>query len=92
MSTDRLTEILNYVSAISREIGALRTETKARFDQLDARIDHLDAEMRANFETVRGDIRHLSRKVELMNQDLLDLRADQRDLEVRMDALESKQA
>lgn len=83
MSSDRLTEVLNYLSALSREIGLLRTEMRTRFDQL-------EAEMRANFETVHADVRHLARKVELMNQDLLDLRADQRDLEVRMDALESK--
>lgn len=92
MSSDRLTEVLNYLSAISREIGALRTEMQTRFDQVETRIDQLEAEMRANFETVRADVRHLARKVELMNQDLLDLRADQRDLEVRMDTLESKRA
>ena len=84
MSTDRFTEILNYLSAMSREFGEFRAETKARFDSL-------EAEMRASFEAVRADIRHLARKIETLNQDSLDLRASQRDLEARMDAFETKQ-
>ena len=91
MSTDRTTEILNYLSAISREIGAFRTEVQGRFEKVEGRLDQLEAEMRAGFETMRTDIRRLGRKVDVMNQDLLDLRANQRDLEQRMDALERKQ-
>lgn len=74
MSTDRTTEILNYLSAISREVGELR------------------AEMRTNFEAIRADLRRLERKVEVMTQDVMDVRANQRDLESRVRALESKQA
>ncbi len=106
MSTDRTTEILNYLSAISREVGALRTEMKNRFDEVngrfeevesrldkaESRFDRLEAEMRAGFAAVRADVRHLADKVDVMNQDLLDLRANQRGLEKRMDALERKQA
>ena len=112
MSTDRTTEILNYLSAISREVGALRAEMKSRFEEVngrfeevnghfeevngrfekvDGRFDRLEAEMRAGFEAVRTDIRRLGRKIDVMNQDLIDLRGDQRDLEQRMDALERKQ-
>jgi chromosome segregation ATPase len=99
MSTDRLTEILNYLSAMSRDIGEFRAETKARFDSIETRMSdvetrmgNLETEMRAGFEGVRADIRHLARKVEIMNRDLLDLRAIQEGLEQRMEALESKQA
>ncbi len=88
MSSDRFTEILNYLSAISREVAELRAEIK----EMRAEIKEVRGEMRVNFEAVRGDVRHLARKVDVMNQDLLDLRANQRDLEGRMDALESKQA
>lgn len=35
MSTDRTTEILNYLSAISREVGEFRTETNARLDRME---------------------------------------------------------
>ena len=116
MSSDRTTEILNYVSAISREVGALRMEMKTRFEQLETemgtvkaevgtvkaemrtgfaqletRMSGIETEMRTGFEGVRGDVRHLGRKVDIMNQDLLKVRADQRDLEGHMDALERKQ-
>jgi phage-related minor tail protein len=85
MSSDRLTEILNYLSAISREVGNLRTEMNARFDRL-------DTETKAGFEAVRTDIRLLKRQFEVMTQDLMEVRRNQRDLEVRTGALESKQA
>ena len=81
MSSDRFTEIINYLSAMSREFGEMRAE-----------IRDLRKEMHAKSDEVRGDIRHLARKVDIMNQDLLDLRASQRDLESRMDSLERKQA
>ncbi|HJR09727.1 MAG TPA: hypothetical protein VJ842_20875 [Pyrinomonadaceae bacterium] len=35
MSTDRTTEILNYLSAISREVGELRTEMNTRLDRIE---------------------------------------------------------
>jgi BMFP domain-containing protein YqiC len=92
MSNDRLTEILNYLSAISREIGAFRTETQARFEQVENRLEAIETEMKAGFEAVRTDIRLLKRQFEVMTQDLMEVRRDQRDLEVRMEALESKQA
>ncbi|HVF55806.1 MAG TPA: hypothetical protein VM934_06625 [Pyrinomonadaceae bacterium] len=62
MSADRLTEIINYLSAMSRDVGELRAEMRTRFDEVNSRFDE-----------VRADIRHLSRKVDVMNQDLLDL-------------------
>lgn len=46
MSTDRLTEILNFLSAISRDIGAFRAETNARLDSLEARVGRLETDMR----------------------------------------------
>ena len=98
MSTDRTTEILNYLSAISREVGAFRAEMKSRFEEVngrfekvDGRFDRLEAEMRAGFEAVRGDVRPLAQKIEVLTQDSMNLRADQRDLRVRVDALERKQ-
>ncbi len=80
MSTNHFTEILNYQSAMSRDVGEMRAEMRARFDEVNTRFDE-----------VRADIRHLARKVELLNQDSLNLRASQRDLEARMDNFDSKQ-
>ncbi|HEX8181554.1 MAG TPA: hypothetical protein VF525_18585 [Pyrinomonadaceae bacterium] len=99
MSTERLTEILNCFSAISPEIGGLHTEMNTRFTQVETRLDKFDirleqfaAETRAGFETVRTDIRRMDRKFDVVTQDLMELRTAQRDLEVRIAALESKQA
>jgi hypothetical protein len=35
MSTDRTTEILNYLSAISREVGEMRTEINGRLERIE---------------------------------------------------------
>ena len=83
MSTDRLTEILNYLSAMSREVGDFRQETKSRFDRI-------ETEMRAGFEQVRTDVRQLKHKIEILTEDSMELRADQRDLRKRADVLERK--
>jgi archaellum component FlaC len=74
------------------EIDGRFEKVEGRFVKVEGRLDNLEAEMRAGFEAVRGDIRHLTHKVELMTQDLMGVRADQRDLRVRVDALERKQS
>lgn len=111
MSTDRLTEILNYLSAMSRDIGAFRTETNSRFDALETRVGrietHLDSleervsrfegSMNARFEAMnvrfdefRSDVRRLTRKFDVVTEDLLELRTDYRELDKRVEALERK--
>ena len=45
MSSDRLTEILNYVSAISRDIGAFRAEVKTQW--LESRVGALEGKTEA---------------------------------------------
>ncbi len=95
MSTDRFAEILNYLSAMSRVIGQFRSETKARFDALETRmggletrVGGLEAEMRAGFKQVGEDIRLLTRQVEVMTKDLMQVRGRQLDHEARLETLE----
>ena len=90
MSTDRTTEILNLLSALSRGIGAFRAEVNARFDRLDNRVDNLETEMRAGFEKVHTDMRLMNRKFDEFAGDMMDLRGRQRDLEKRTEVLERK--
>ena len=97
MSTDRFTEIINLMSAMSREIGAFRTEVNSRFDRLEARVGNLEGrvgsletEMRAGFEKVHTDIRLLNHKFDEFAIDVMDLRARQRDLGKRTEVLERK--
>ena len=97
MSTDRFTEILNYLSAMSREIGQFRSETNARLEALEtrmggleSRMDRLETEMHAGFKQVREEIRLLGHQIETMTLDLMQVRGRQRDHEARLGALEAK--
>lgn len=97
MSTDRTTEILNYLSAMSREIGTFRAETKQQFvevnsrlDSLETRVGNVETEMRTGFEQVRKDIRALTHQYDEFAVDLMALRGRQRDLEKRTEVLEKK--
>lgn len=79
MSTDRLTEIVNYLSAISREVGELRAEMNARFDSLEARVGRLETEVRA-----------ITTRFDRLEARVLEIRADTRDLDDRVSVLEGK--
>ncbi|HYH84047.1 MAG TPA: hypothetical protein VEX60_01105 [Pyrinomonadaceae bacterium] len=106
MSTDRLTEILNYLSAMSRDIGEFRAETKKQFDELKSRLDsvetrldgfekrfdHFEMVVRAKFDDLSSDIRRLHHKFEIVQEDYTELRIEQREQRGRIETLESKQA
>jgi chromosome segregation ATPase len=88
MSTDRTAEMLNYLSAISRdvgelrkEMGELRAEMNVRFTEMGTRLDRVEREMRQH--TKRLD------RIEAMT---LTGRADIEDLQDRVDALKEKSA
>ena len=88
MSTDRLTEILNYLSAISREVGELRAEMNARFAQVEARLDRIENEVAGMGRELRLQGRRLDRIEGLV----LTTRSEVAELEDRVNVLESKQA
>ena len=97
MSTDRTTEILNYLSAMTRDIGEFRAETKRQFaevntrlDNLETRVGKLETEVRTGFEKVHKDMRMMKHKFDEFAVDMMDLRARQRDLEKRTEVLERK--
>ena len=81
MSTDRLTEILNYLSAISREIGEFRAEVNARFSGVEARLERVERELRLQ-----------GRRLDRIEGLVLTTRSEVAELEDRVNALESKQA
>jgi len=94
MSTDRTAEILNYLSAMSRDIGEFRLETKARFDTLESRLDRLEAEvkeLKEGLASVRTELRLLTRKVGALILEGAESRARLDDFEARLEALEGKQ-
>lgn len=81
MSTDRTTEILNYLSAISREVGDMRKEMNARFTEIDTRLTRIEREQRLQVQRLD--------RIEGM---LLTTRSEIGELQDRMTAVESKQS
>ena len=79
MSTDRTAEILNYLSAISREVGAFRAETQTRFDRLEAEV-----------RETHKEVRTLNTRFDRLESRVLNVRARQRDLEERVGVLDGK--
>jgi BMFP domain-containing protein YqiC len=95
MSTDRTTEILNYLSAISREVGELRTEMNARFAEVNAHL----SEQSARLDRIETEVARIGREQRLQGRTLdrigsvvLTARADIDELQERVDTLEGKQA
>lgn len=88
MSTDRTAEILNYLSAISRDIGAFRAETQTRFDRLESRLKDVETDVRE----MRGEVRVIASRLDRLEARILESRADARDLEARVVVLEGSQA
>jgi predicted nuclease with TOPRIM domain len=79
MSSDRTTEILNYLSAISREMGEFRAEVNVRFSEVNARLDRIERELRV-----------LTRRLDRVEGAVLKIGADVDELDERVEALEGK--
>lgn len=80
MSTDRTTEILNYLSAISREVGELRTgmnslrtevsELRTEVNDLRTEVNDLRTEMNARFAEVNTRLDGIERQQRLQGRRL----------------------
>ncbi len=60
MSKDRTTEMLNYLSAISREVGEMRAEINARFEGINVRLEKVETgikEIKYELRLMRDDFR-----------------------------------
>jgi len=69
------------------ELGETRAELKSEIASVRAELSQTRADLRVE---MRDGFRKLGLKIELLNEDSLTLRADQRQLERRVEALESK--
>ncbi|HZH90141.1 MAG TPA: hypothetical protein VEX70_05895 [Pyrinomonadaceae bacterium] len=88
MSTDRTTEILNYLSAISRDVGELRTEMNSLRADMNVRFDRLEAEV----NRIGREQRLQGQRLDRIEGMLLIMRGDVSELQDRVDTLEGKQA
>jgi chromosome segregation ATPase len=88
MSTDRTSEILDYLSAISREVGELRAE----MNNLRTDMKNLRTEMNARFDRIEREQRLQGQRLDRIEGILLIMRGDVSELQDRVTALESKQS
>ena len=77
----RLTTLEEKVDRRLMETRPIWEQVLARLDSLETGLDNLKDEMQSGF-------RRIERQVRLLAEDVLEVRADQRDLEKRMDKLE----
>lgn len=95
MSTDRTTEMLNYLSAISREIGEFRQETNARFDRVEQRLDRVEQRLdkiEGRLDRAENEQRETWRLLNRVAGALLVFRSDIDEVHDRVRALERRQA
>ena len=88
MSTDRNTEMLNYLSAISREVGEFRQETNARLDKVEQRLDRIEGQL----DKAGNEQRETWKLLNRVAGALLIFRSDIDEVQDRVTALERKQA
>jgi DNA repair exonuclease SbcCD ATPase subunit len=87
MSTDRFAEILNYLSAISRDVGELRQEFRQFREETNARLDRIEQRL----EKVEREQRQTTRRLDRIESLALTARADADELQERVTALEGSQ-
>lgn len=86
MSSDRTGEMLNYLTAIIRDIGEFRRETKTRFDALEDRMTNMEERM-GNLES---DVKQIRRDMKLLRDDIHHTRLEHEETKERVAELESK--
>ncbi|MDQ3744609.1 MAG: hypothetical protein M3444_09530 [Acidobacteriota bacterium] len=86
MSTDRFTEILNYLSAMSRDVGEFRQEFRQFREEANARFEKMEGQL----ETLRSEQRETVRLISRVMGALQIFRADIDELDDRVTALERK--
>ena len=79
----RLDSIDSRLTTLEDKVDRRLQETRPVWEQVLARLDSLESE-------VRTGLRRIERNVGMLTKDVLEVRADQRDLEKRMDETESK--
>jgi predicted RNase H-like nuclease (RuvC/YqgF family) len=93
MSTDRTTEILNYLSAMSRDVGDLRTqvgEVRVEIGDLRGEIGNLRGEI-GNLRGEIGEVRTEMRTgMDKLSGEVVEVRKEVRALTNRFDRLEAR--
>jgi chromosome segregation ATPase len=87
---DGVERILARLAALEEKVERRLQETRPIWEQVLARLDSFEGRL-DSFETeLRSGLRRFERQVGELAKDVLEVRADQLDLDRRMDRLESK--
>jgi chromosome segregation ATPase len=97
---DDLKIILKRLTAIESRQANIETgiiNLGTRVEAIETKIDNLQPEFVTNWESLQtqlsdmhSDIRKLDRKFDLLNEDVMEVRSDQRDMNRRVDKLDRK--
>ena len=93
----RLGNVENRLSTLEDKVDRRLQETRpiweqvlARLDSVEGRLDGFEARLDVFGDELRTSLRRFERQVKLLAEDVMEVRADQRDLDKRMDQLEPK--
>lgn len=86
----RLTTLEEKVDRRLQETRPIWEQVLTRLDSLDTRMDSLDIRMASLESAMSAGFRKVERQIGELAKDVIIVRADQRDLEKRMDKLESE--
>jgi len=98
---DRIIEMLRVqslrIEAVESRLTSLETkvddrlkDTRPLWEGVQHRLDQIEERIAYGFEAVQSQLQILNKKMELMTQDIMQVRAEQRLLEERVDKLERK--
>ena len=93
LPNDDLKRILDRLDSIDmrlEKLEALAYDTKPIWENALKEIADIRAEMREGFDRSHSDLRRLEHKIDILNKNILNVAADQRELEERVNKLESQ--
>jgi predicted nuclease with TOPRIM domain len=86
----RLDSIDSRLTTLEEKVDRRLQETRPIWEQVLVRLDNLEGEVSTLREEFRTGLRRFERQVGLLAKDVMEARADQLDLDRRMDQLEPK--
>ena len=89
---DRMTALEEKVDRRLHETRPIWEQVLARLDGIDGRLDKLDSRMDSLENEMRLGFREVKTGLKILNEDILQVRVAQRDLETRTARLESESA
>ncbi|HEY7910452.1 MAG TPA: hypothetical protein VIG62_00965 [Blastocatellia bacterium] len=82
--------VLEKIKGLGDTLVGIAESFNARFEKMEARFEKMETEFSQLRQDVNTGFRRVERKIEILNDNLLTMQANHRDLLVRVEDLESK--